>query len=396
MGKTLMMAKPGSTLTSGDECNLFGYISDSATEANTQASATEAGTFSGLGININSGGSGTNTLRFRDAGANGAQIAEIAGAGIAEDTTNNDILSAGDLFNLAYTDTGTDPVVSWIKGNVELSSGHGCFQGSASFNGIVCDVASATRFLSLVGGLSADGVAVENDAAWRVRGYDTFEALQVRISANARNNDSIFRNRINAGNGTGVITFASGITGLLTATGLADAIADAQTIDVSIELGTGAQDLTVSFVLATLKSVTSMQDVLTGSQAGVSRTGSGTAVYVPIGGHLSFTAGFTEAQARVKPGFAGQAKNLRCYLSANTYAGDGTLKLYQNGSPVITLTLAAGGGAGWYENTADVVAFDNDDEFSFEFDEGTSGSITVRAAGVTFIPPDVLMAQACM
>jgi len=388
MGKALMVSQASAvfTLADGDEVNLFGYGNDTAIEANTQASATEGCTFSSLGFNVYDGGSGTNNLRFRDAGANGNQLATRAGAGVAEDAVNTDALSAGDLFNLAYTGTGTDSVVAWIKANVEFASGHGCFHGSAAFAGSVHDVASATRFIALAGSRVGDGDATEANAAFRVRGYDTFDALQVRVTANARTNNSVFRNRINGGDGTGVITFAAGATGLVVDDGLADAIADGQAICASITLGTGNQDLTVAFVVATLKSSASAQDTWAAFEFGIARNASADATYSPIGGLLAGLAQRTEAQARIKPGFAGVASNLRCYLSANTYTGDGTLKLMQNGVAVITTTITAGGGAGWYENTVDSVSFDDDDEFSFEWDEGTSGSITMHMAGVTFSP----------
>jgi hypothetical protein len=387
MGKALLMASTAATLASGDECNLFGYGSDTTTESAAQASCTEAATFSNLRANVISGGSGTNNFQFRDAGANGNQLASIAGTGVIEDAVNTDVLSAADLFNIAYTDTGTASTISWIAGNIEFSSGHGNFHVGAAYGGVVCDAASATRFLPLMGSLGADGTLSEDGVEWTVRGYDSFEALQVRVTANARSNNSIFKNRINAGDGGGSITFATTETGLKTVTGLGDAITDGQTINSSITLGTGVEDLTVSFVGGTFKSSTNKSETFTFFRLnGLARTASATAHYVPIGGDFSVLTAYTEAQARIKVGFAAVVSNLRCYLSANTYTGNGTLKLYQNGSAVLTTTITASGGAGWYENTSDTITIDDNDELSFEFDEGTGGSITIHSAGITFSP----------
>ena len=383
-----MLGAPLNTnaLANGEECNLLGFGGDTGTEAVAQVSATEACTFSDLGININSGGSGTNSLRFRKAGAPGNQLAEIAGAGVVEDAVNTDVLAAADLFNLAYADTGTDSVYSWVKGNVEFSSGHGCFHGSANYAGTVHDVASTNSFLGLGGSRSSDGTTTEDNVAFKSRANDTYEALQVRVTANARLNTSTFTNRINLGAGTASVPFDTLVTGLVVDTGVGDAIPDGQVINAAVALGTGVQDLTVAFVIATLKSSTSKQEVWAASQGGVARAASATAHYIAISGHISALGSYTEAQARAKPGFAGVAGNLRCYLSANTYGGAGTLKLMQNGSAVLTTTIGAGGGAGWYENTADSVSFDDNDEFSFEFDEGTSGDITIHMVGITFAP----------
>lgn len=394
MGTALMVtSNTGAAYANNGECNLFGVNTDGTgpVEAQSQASCTEAATFSKLGVNIISGGSGTNNFQFRKNGANGSQLASRAGTGTAEDTTNSDTLAAGDLFNLAYTDTGTNSVCSWLKGNVAFSSGHGAFHGiHAPDGGKVFDVASATRYIGLTGNLETDGITTEADAAFRCRGYTTFAALQVRVSANARTNDSTFRNRINAANGAATITFAAAETGLKTATGLTDVIGDGQTIAASITLGTGVEDLSVNFVVATLKSTDTEQDIWGGATGGMARAASATAHYLPIGGCVSTLTGRTEAQARIKPGFAGTAKNLRCYLSANTYTGtgatEGTLKLMKNGTAVMTVAITASGGAGWYENTVDTTTFTDTDEFSLEFDEGSSGSITIQMAGLTLAP----------
>src|SRR3990167_7971057 len=231
MGKALLVSRQASALATGQECNLFGFASDTATEANTQASCTEDATFSNLRVNIISGGSGTNNFRFRDAGADGSELASRSGAGIAEDTTNRD------LFNIAYTDTGSNSTIAWIVANIVLSSGHGNLHGAAGFGGLVFDTASSTNFIPLSGSLTADGSTNEVLTTLKVRAYDSFEALQVRVTANARLNTSSFRNRINNGNGTALIEFATLVTGLISDTVLWDAIADGQTVNASVTLG---------------------------------------------------------------------------------------------------------------------------------------------------------------
>ena len=387
MGKALLVAASLDTLASSEETTLFGYTNANSAVARSRGDCTEAATFSNLGVNVIAGNSGTLTLRFLVDAAAGQQVVSFAGTGAGEDTTNSDVLSAGQDWQLGYTDTGTDSTIAWLRGNVAFSSGHGNFHGSANMAAPIFDAASATRFISLAGNLGADGDVTEDNAEWKVRGYDSFEAFQVRVLANARLNDSTFRNRINGADGTGVVTFATLVTGLLIDTAIGDAITDGQTINASITLGAGVEDLTVTFVCATLKSSTSKSETWTANIVNIGRTASATAHYVPIGGNLFSLTAFTEAQARLKPGFAAVVSNLRCYLSANTYASNGTLKLYQNGVAVITLTLTASGGAGWYENTTDTITIDDNDELSFEFDEGgASGSINIHSAGITFAP----------
>ena len=386
MGKALMVGLSSETIASSDEANFFGSGTPT-TESTTQVSCTEGATFSNFRTNVISGNSGTATFKFRDAGANGNQTFQISGTGTNEDAVNTDVLAAADLFNLAYTDTGTSSGLSWIAVNVAFASGHGNFHGSSTLAGVICDAQSATRFFALAGPLVIDGTTTENNVEWTVRGYDSFEALQVRVLANARANNSIFVNRINAADGSGSITFAAAETGLKTVTGLGDAITDGQTVNVSITLGTGLEDLNLIAICGALKSSSSKSETWCGFPVGgLARAASTTAHYVQIGGAVTSLTAVTEAQARIKPGFAAVVSNLRTYLSANTYTANGTLKCFLNGVEALTTTLTAGGGAGLYENSSDTITIDADDELSFEWLGGTSGDITIHSAGITFAP----------
>lgn len=383
MTKSLMILHNPNAVANGEEGPLFGSDGLTATETVAQFAATQACTFSKLGLNIISGGSGTNTCTFRKAGAAGNQVAAIAGTGAVEDASNTDVLAAADLFNLAFTDNGTSPVYAFVKANVEFTVGHGCFHGAGRLGGPVWDVPSATRFVGLNGSISTDAEATEANAAFKNRAYDTFAAMQVRILTNARTNDSVFKNRINGADGTGIITFGAGVSGLLQDTAIGDAIGDGQTVGMSITLGTGVEDLIPAFVGATLTSSTQKSECFIQIPPGLSRPASATAHYFTIGGYLDALTTLTEAQARIKPGFVGTASNLRIYLSTNTYTAGATLKLFVNGVAALTTTIGAGGGAAWYENTADSVAFDADDELSYEIVGGTSGSNIIRMIGVT-------------
>lgn len=368
---------------SGDEFQLFG-ASSSATEANSQASCTEAATFSLLARRFTGGGSGTNDVRFRVNGANGNQLASIVGAGYAEDSVNTDVLAAGDLFNLTAIDTGTDPTtIQFAKANVEFTSGHGNFHGSCAPLAVIFDVGAAVRFIPLGGQLAADGGVTEADQQWRNRGYTSVEAIQVRVTANARLNDSVFRLRVNGANAGTAITFAAGATGLQTVTGMGVALADGDLVCMSVDLGTGVEDLTVSFVAATFKSTSNKSETWAASPGGVVRAASATPRYHKPGGDFGDNTALTEANARIKVGFAARISNLRTYVSANTYTGDATLKLFVNGTAQITTTITAST-TGWFENSVDTFDIDDNDEVCWEIDEGTSGSATFRSCGMTF------------
>ncbi|MGH6893388.1 MAG: hypothetical protein ACREEP_14135 [Dongiaceae bacterium] len=386
MALALMICTPNNASgLSGDFAGLTGALDFLATEDNIELAVSETMTFSKLRARVRAGNSGTATFQFRDTNANGVQNCTVAGAGTAEDATNTDTLTAGDLCAVAYTDTASSSDMAWIGCNVEFASGYGAIMGAVSPGGTVLDVASSTRFHHFAGQVIVDFLSNNNTASHKFRGFTSIEALQVFVSANARTNTSTFANRKNGSAGAGSIAVTAGATGLFQDTTIGDSIADGDLINGQVTLGTGVEDLTITLFAATFKSSDTEQDVFL-STNGVARTASATAHYFPLGGCLNSLTALTEANARCKPGFAGTAKNLRCYLGANTYTVDATLKLYQNGVAVITTTLTAGGGAAWYENTADSITFDADDELSYEIVGGTSGSASIIHIGITLAP----------
>lgn len=387
MGKALLVCgmSANNDQATGTFGTLFGNSGISSTEANSQFGISEDCTIASLAFyQKNASAAGDNTVTVRKNGAGGTLTATKTGVGAAADTTHSDSFAATDLLGLAFTDTGTDPGYYTISATVEMASGHGNFHAAVRVTGTIYDVASATRFLALSGAmLPADGATTEANTQWKQRGYTSWEAMQVRATANARTNDSTIKNRINGADGTGSIVFGAGISGLLTDTGIGDSLSDGDLIGLSLTLLTGTQDLTLSLAGCTLKNAsTSKSDCFGGRGDGLARAASATAHYFPLGGsHV--TTETTEVNVATRMGFDGTASNLRCYLSANTYSVAATLKLFKNGSAVITLTLGAGGGAGWYENASDTVAFVAADVLSFEYVGGTSGSITIQATGVT-------------
>lgn len=382
-----MIGGPFASIPSTREPFLFGagFVTS---EVNAQASATEGATFSRLTYSITSGGSLVNNMRFRKNGEDGNMLATRSGTGIAVDEVNTDVRVANDLFNLAATDTGTDPAnIPFISANVEFASGHGNFHGSCTPSGAgnIYDVGSATRYISLSGLVLIDGTATVANAQWKNRGYTSVEAIQVRIPANARVNDSTFRLNVNGTDVGTAITVGAGITALFTVTEMGQALADGDLVCISVTLGAGVEDLTVSLVAATFKSTSGKSESWAQDFTGLVRAASATANYIPPGGDLTTSPVFTEAQARVKVGFACRIKNLRTHLSANTCTGDQTIKVFVNGVEALTVTIAASATA-WQENTADGVIIGADDEVSLEVLGGSSGSATFTAMGVTFDP----------
>lgn len=386
MAKALLVRHVPAAAPSGNFGTTFGGVGGTSTEAQAQYSCTEGATFSNLYFNIQSGGNATNNVRFRDTGADGNLFATRSNVGSASDAVNTDTLAAADTFNFAFTDTGTDPVYSVIRANVEFASGYGSFFASTGLSGIVFDAPSATRFIPIAGNLGADGNTTEAAAAWLCHGASVFSAFQVYVSANARTNDVVIKNRINGADGSGTITITAGQTGLFTATGLSDTINDGDEVCLSITLLTGVEDLTMTFAGATLKDSGNEMEMWCAIGAGEARAASATPSYYCIGGRLEASA--SEANKSVTPGFALTARNLRIYISANTYSTDATLILRQAGATAITTTIGAGV-TGWIDPASGTAAVLATDLIDYEIVGGTTGSITPHMIGFTYAPDGV-------
>jgi hypothetical protein len=389
MTKSLIVNNASTTRVSGVFAGMPGADQNSnTTEANSQAIASETVAFSNLYANILSGGSGTNTVTLRDAGADSALVASRAGAGAFGNTSDEVTLTDGDLWAWAFTDTGSNPAYRITKANVEFATGHGALHGAWIPSGVVCDVASATRVQSINGNMIADfrPTSDEGNIQHLNRSYDEWVGMQVRVLANARTNDSVFSNRINGSAGSGVITFGAGITGLIEDDAINDALSDGDLLSFGLTLLTGVEDLTVAGYVSVFKSGGTKSDAVCGYNSGSprNRTASSTPHYEAIAGQLHDYAalGHSDAQVRVPVGFDGTASNLRCNAGTNSYTGDATLKLMKNGAAVLTLTIPAGV-AGRHENAVDTADFVATDELSYEVDEGTSGTLGLWSIGVT-------------
>jgi hypothetical protein len=385
MAKSIIVGAANTASASGTFLHVGGGAAAS-TEIQTEYAVTHDCVFSSLRRNIPTGGSGTNTCQFRKNGSNGSLVATGTGTGAAADTTHTDSLVAGDVFSLAITDDGTDPLYRHVSMNVEFDTGTGTFFRNSSGSAQVFDVASATRFIPIAGGLQTDGTATEANAQFKIRGYSLVDAFQVRVDSNARVTDTIFKLRINGSDvAASSITVGAGVTGLFMVTGINQALADGDLICAAIVTDTGVEDLTLNFIGATLLSSAGATELWTGNVNGVARTASATPDYYVPGGTLFSRA--TTTGTDIITGFAADCTGLRLFVSANTYTGAATLKLFVNNVDSGFTTTINAGATGWIENTTDTETILATDEICWEIVGGTSGSMTVTAIGMTLEQP---------
>jgi hypothetical protein len=378
--KALIAGIHGQSMANAEEWNL-GARFNSTTESSSQYSVTEDASFTGLRGTISGGGSGTNTFRIRDNAGNGQNVVAITGTGTGEDTTNTDTLQAGDLINGSYTDTGTNSTVRTWALNVEFASGHGNFH---TFSAPAADTV-ADGYMPIHGSDSGSGssAATPDTVQFEVREYTSLEAFQVRVVVNPNVNDTNFSVNVNGVDvGTG-ITYAAGVTGLQVVTGMGLSLSPGDLVCIHAA-NNGGLAPTFIFFGATLKSTDNSSAHGYSSLVGTVFDESDPVSY------LSFGQGVVtvESSAAIKVGFAARCASLRGYLSENAQDGATTLKLFVNGSAVLTATIAAGV-TGWFRNLIDFSDITDTDLVSLELAVAGVGAVRLHQALISFEPiPD--------
>jgi hypothetical protein len=385
MGKSLVTWDGDAGIASGRFSGIGGSA-NSATEAQVQYYISEAATFSYLQGLISSGGSGSNTITFRDTGVNTSLAATRSGTGNLSDTTNSATVAAADLVSVYYTDTGLTPVYSFLAAVVSFSSGHGSFHQSQST--IIYDLTNSTRFVPVNGVSGLRGTATEANVQFKNRAYTSWESFQVYIQTNPRITTSTVNNRINGANGAASISIGAGVTGMLTDNTVGDTLASGDLLCASIVLGTGSEDLIINSFGATFKNSSLPKcDVVTQTLAGVTRTAGAIENYATYAGGIRVR---TQTDAAIPAPYAFKLSNPRIYLSANTYTANASYKIYKNATASITVTLTAAT-TGWFEDTTNTIDYAVSDTLYYGIVDGTSGSATVTAAAVTLqelnLPP---------
>ena len=379
MGKSLVTWDGGGTGIASGNFTGIGGTGDLAIEARAQYYISEAATFSYLQALISSGGSGSNTITFRDTGVDTSLTATRSGTGNLSDTTNSATVAAADLVSVAFTDTGSSPVYSFLAAVVSFSSGHGSFHQSQNA-AIIYDVPSSTRFVPVNGVSLADGTATEADAQFKNRAYTSWESLQVYVQVNARVNTSTVNNRINGANGSASISIGAGVTGMLTDNTVGDTLAAGDLLCASVVLDTGVENLRITSFGATFKNSSLPKcDVVTQTIGGVARTASATESYATYAGGIRVR---TQTDSAIPAPYAFKLSNPRIYLSTNTYAANASYKIYKNATASITVTLTAAT-TGWFEDTTNTIDYAVSDTFYYGLVDGTSGSATATAVAVT-------------
>lgn len=404
MGKALLVASEASAVIA--TLHPFGVASSAvntnvsvANEQRVRAQFGVAGTLSLLAVMVDATGTGR-TLTQRISGTNGNQVVSPTDstAGVYADNTHTDAVAVAAGVNVTQVSTTGSPLYYWVRNVFTATVSHAAvFANIGQSGGTGGLTGPQTRFGPFCGLLDGSAVqATEANTQVTLRAPGTAIYFNTNVGANTRSDATILQTRLNGSNGNGVVSVGAGLTGLFTDTVNTDMVASGDLYCWTVVVGAGTGAIAPNLACITIvNSVDTRNDIFAGGARALTRAASGTPTYYFVAGQLQ-SNGSTEANAMIQHGFGAVASNFRMLVTANTYTTPATVVLRKNGADGrISLSLGSLQ-TGWFENTVDMDGFLATDNCDVSITGGTTGSITMRAIGLTEFegiytpPPPVL------
>lgn len=323
----------------------------------------------------------TSTLTLRVSLADSALTVSYTAdqTGIKEDTSNSVTVAATDELDWEVTvptEAGSNSIAfSVISGQFNPTTSTNCISFMVAEGLLSYTTASATNFFCANGQL--DTTSTEAQAKLRIKGSFTATNFYTHVDSNARTTDTTFTTRKNGGTGGQTLTYTSGQTGSKEDTSGSDTLVDGDDYNYAITTGTGTEAISIRVVCTRLVNTSSQFILMSGSAAGQAQAFNVTNYFEPGGSALS--VGTTEATFQMLSRLNFTARELQCYVSANTIATSATVVTTRvNGAgSVLTISIAAGA-TGLQADSTNVAAINaGTDELSHQVvTPNTSGSLT--------------------
>ena len=345
---------------------ISGYLHSQTTETSCQITARSAGTLKNLYVRVSANSLsavGTKNFRVRKGAADGNQVVDIGiVAGVYEDTTNTDTVSAGDKINYKFevtaaSGTATFMVLSTLFDATTDTVTYQVNGGSTT----ALSTASTTYYNPPMGRPQAN--TTEAQVKYRVRKAGTYKNLEVNIISNGRTTNTVWTTRKNGAAGNLTVTFGSGATGSTEDTTHTDSVSAGDDYNHSVALSTGTG--TFNLKIQKLEFVSTAGDCLVlGSDTPTTITDNTTRFY-SVGGTCGNTA--TEADSKVKMRYAPTASEMILLITANTINASSTVTSRKNGAAgnqTVTVTTTA---TGLFNDTTHTDTLTTTDDYNFQY-----------------------------
>lgn len=366
-----------------------GYLTANIdTETHAQAKVQTSYTWTNLYAICTAWGTNDLTLRSRVGAVDGNLLVTVNGTGTFQDTVNSDSLVSGNLINWQWSRvTGGSATLTLIGSTLQDASTNTTFQCSND-NSVTAGIPdSVTRWTGISGRLSS-GVGVgmattETAVQYTIRRATTYSNLRVFFRVNGLNGATLWRMRVDVGNGAQSISIAAGGTGAFEDTTNTDVVASGSEINYQID--TTASTLSAcNPVLAQVTHTSTGREMAAGSVLPSSITAD--AYYGPEGEVGSGTA--TESQVQLAARAAFTAKNLMVNVTAHGADASDIFFRKNTANTLLTVNVPSSS-TGLFEDTTNQVSIAVTDLYNY-FRDGAGESISITIIGMEQGPGDAI------
>jgi hypothetical protein len=244
---------------------------------------------------------------------------------------------------------------------------------------------TATNYLSLNGSNQNNTTETRKQVIMRSAGV--WSDLRVRIQTNSTTGSSTVKSRINAADGTQIVTIGAGATGLFSDTTNSDSIAAGDKINWKVTPGS-AHTLLPSSVSSSFAATSNTVKKMIHPREGLDYTANASARYVGISDWL-FTPTATEANTQTKFRAAGTLKNGQINVFSNARAIATVYSSRINGADGTISVSATALTTGFFEDTVHTDTIASGDLVNWKILGGAeANSITVDSLSFEFETTD--------
>lgn len=359
---------------------------NNATETNRAVPLNYAAKISKFYVRItaNATTGGSNTFTSRNGGVAGNMTISVptGTTGEFEDTTNVDVVPAGNLICWrVQIGTGGAVVVGCTSvllatEQQQTVSMFGGGAGSVDFS-----AADTTNFPSLSG--LRGGNTTEADGQCYIDTYGSLKYSYGVVQSNGRSTATTLTSRINGVNGTITISVGAGLTGAFSDSVHSDAVKPGDKVCWNHTTGSGSGTISWLIFNISLETMDGSFLILMGGQQGNS-TGYPASTNIFFNGFTpENTLETTEANTQIKQRLDSQFRSMAAYISGNAAAGATTVRSRVNGiNGRQALSIGAAATGTFLSTSVDRLSIN--DQFCGNIIVGSGGAVTFRTISMLF------------
>ena len=349
-----------------------------ANEARMQAKVYASYTWANLYVRCTAFVAPVNpTVRSRIGAVDGTLVVTATGTGVFQDTTDSDALVDQNLIDYEVDNSGgggtktlslIGSTLADTSTNITIAISKGPEGGSVAFG--------LTRFAVIAGQLKSPAGtfnATESQVQYTLRRNATYSNLRWLLYSNGMDANTTWRTRVDAVDGSQLLTVSGGATGAFEDTTNSDVVTAGS--EVNYEVDTTASTLGTLFsTLSQMRHTSTGREMAAAASSPVAVT---VDQYLVAEGSLSDSVTETDAQIAARAAFT--TKNLMVNITAHGATASDFFLRQNTANSALTVNIPSSS-TGFFEDTTNQVPIALTDDYNYFLDVG--GSITSAIVGM--------------